>query len=42
LIGKEIEKTKGKVELASSTIEVIRIPKLSIDPKKGKSKNPPT
>jgi len=41
LIGKEIEKTKGKVVLASSTIEVIRIPKLQIDPKKEKSQNPP-
>jgi len=31
LIGEEIEKTQGKVILASATIEVIRIPKLNID-----------
>ncbi|WP_340063627.1 mechanosensitive ion channel family protein [Ascidiimonas aurantiaca] len=33
LIGNEIEKTKGKVVLASSTIEVIRIPNLNVQKK---------
>ncbi|PNQ73631.1 transporter [Hanstruepera neustonica] len=31
LIGQEIAKTNGKVELASATIEVIRVPKLDIN-----------
>lgn len=31
LIGEEIAKTNGKVELASATIEVIRVPKLDIN-----------
>ncbi|TYP96779.1 mechanosensitive ion channel-like protein [Tenacibaculum adriaticum] len=31
LIRKEIEKTNGKVSLASSTIEIIKIPKLNIE-----------
>lgn len=38
LIQEEIEKTNGKVILASSTIEIIRIPKLDID---GTTQNKP-
>lgn len=34
IIGKEIEKTNGKIILASSTIEVIRIPNLNIEKQK--------
>ncbi|MBT8266145.1 MAG: mechanosensitive ion channel family protein [Flavobacteriaceae bacterium] len=34
LIGKEIEQTDGKVLLASSTVEIIRIPTLDIDQNK--------
>ncbi|MBT8266651.1 MAG: mechanosensitive ion channel family protein [Bacteroidia bacterium] len=30
LIGKEIEKTKGKVQLASATIEIVRIPNINV------------
>ena len=37
LIGEEIQKTNGKVELASTTVEIIRIPKLDMDIKGEKS-----
>jgi len=33
LIGKEIEKTNGKVLLASTTIEIVRIPNLNVEEK---------
>jgi len=33
LIRKEIEKTDGKVQLASTTLEVVRIPTIDIEPK---------
>lgn len=38
LIGKEIEKTNGKVLLASTTIEIVRIPNLSVEEKDKKIK----
>lgn len=37
LIGKEIEKTNGKVTLASTTIEVVRIPTINIEETEGKT-----
>jgi small-conductance mechanosensitive channel len=36
LIGQEIEKTKGKIILASATMEIIRIPTLNIEQKENK------
>lgn len=36
LIGQEIEKTKGKVILASATMEIIKIPTLNIEQKENK------
>ncbi len=39
LIGEEIEKTQGKVVLASSTIEIIRIPRLDFDENRNSTSN---